>query len=43
MIFDCRFLRDPNWEDDLKNLNGTDTEVKNYLYKDKSWDHSIIV
>ena len=38
MIFDCRFLKNPNWEDDLKNLNGTDTEVKNYLYKDKSWD-----
>ena len=37
MIFDCRFLKNPNWEDDLKNLNGTDTEVKNYLYKDKSW------
>ena len=37
MIFDCRFLKNPNWEDDLKNLNGTDIEVKNYLYKDKSW------
>ena len=37
MIFDCRFLKNPNWEDDLKNLNGTDTEVKNYLYKDESW------
>ena len=22
----------------MKNLNGTDTEVKNYLYKDKSWE-----
>ena len=38
MIFDCRFLKNPNWEDNLKNLNGTDTEVKNYLYKDKSWE-----
>ena len=38
MIFDCRFLKNPNWEDDLKNLNGTDTDVKNYLYKDKSWE-----
>ena len=37
MIFDCRFLKNPNWENDLKNLNGTDTEVRNYLYKDKSW------
>ena len=38
MIFDCRFLKNPNWENDLKNLNGTDTEVKNYLHKDKSWE-----
>ena len=38
MIFDSRFLKNPNWEDSLKNLNGTDTEVKNYLYKDKSWE-----
>ena len=38
MIFDCRFLKNPNWEDHLKNLYGTDTEVKNYLYKDKSWE-----
>ena len=38
MIFDCRFLKNPNWEDDLKNLNGTDTKLKNYLYKDKSWE-----
>jgi UPF0042 nucleotide-binding protein len=37
MVFDCRFLKNPNWEDDLKNLNGTDAKVKNYLYKDKSW------
>ena len=37
MLFDCRFLKNPNWEDDLKNLNGTDDEVKNYLCKDESW------
>ena len=37
MIFDCRFLKNPNWVEDLKNLNGTDEAVKDYLNKDKSW------
>ena len=38
MIFDCRFLKNPNWEDGLKDLNGTDVEVKDYLRKDESWE-----
>ncbi len=37
MVFDCRFLKNPNWEDDLKDLNGTDVEVIDYLRKDESW------
>ena len=37
MVFDCRFLKNPNWEDGLKDLNGTDVEVKDYLGKDESW------
>ena len=37
MVFDCRFLKNPNWVEDLKNLNGTDEAVKKYLNKDKSW------
>ncbi len=37
MIFDCRFLKNPNWVEDLKNLNGTDEAVKKYLDKDESW------
>ena len=37
MIFDCRFLKNPNWVEHLKNLNGTDEAVKEYLNKDKSW------
>jgi len=37
MIFDCRFLKNPNWVEDLKNLNGTEEAVKEYLNKDKSW------
>ena len=38
MVFDCRFLKNPNWEDGLKDLNGTDVEVKDYLRKDESWE-----
>ncbi len=37
MIFDCRFLKNPNWVEGLKDLNGTDEAVKDYLNKDKSW------
>ena len=37
MVFDCRFLKNPNWVSSLKDLNGTDDEVKDYLRKDKSW------
>ena len=37
MVFDCRFLKNPNWVNGLKDLNGTDGEVKDYLHKDKSW------
>ena len=37
MIFDCRFLKNPNWVEGLKDLNGTDEAVKNYLNKDQSW------
>ena len=37
MVFDCRFLKNPNWVNGLKDLNGTNFEVKNYLHKDKSW------
>ena len=37
MIFDCRFLKNPNWVQGLKDLNGTDEAVKDYLNKDKSW------
>ena len=37
MVFDCRFLKNPNWVSGSKDLNGTDEEVKDYLRKDKSW------
>ena len=37
MFFDCRFLKNPNWVNGLKDLNGTDEKVKNFLHRDKSW------
>ena len=37
MVFDCRFLKNPNWVNGLKDLNGTDDQVKDFLKKDKSW------
>ena len=37
MVFDCRFLKNPNWVNDLKDLNGTDDKVKDFLNKDESW------
>ena len=37
MVFDCRFLKNPNWVNGLKDLNGTDDEVKDFLNKDESW------
>ena len=37
MIFDCRFLKNPNWVEGLKDLNGVDEAVKDYLNRDKSW------
>ena len=36
MVFDCRFLKNPNWVNDLKDLNGTDDEVKDFLNNDES-------
>ena len=37
MVFDCRFLKNPNWVSGLKDLHGADDEIKDYLHKDKSW------
>lgn len=34
MIFDCRFLRNPYWEPQLRPLNGRDPRVADYVSKD---------
>lgn len=38
MVFDCRFLRNPYWEETLRGLNGTDAQVAEYVAKDARYD-----
>ena len=33
-IFDCRFLRNPHWEEDLRSKDGRDAEVQSYIEAD---------
>lgn len=33
-VFDCRFLRNPHWEADLRPLDGRDPRVMDYIAKD---------
>lgn len=34
MVFDCRFLRNPHWDEMLRPLNGKDAAVAEYIQKD---------
>lgn len=34
MMFDCRFLNNPYWDESLRGLNGTDANVQNYVKSD---------
>ncbi|MEY8799647.1 RNase adapter RapZ [Leisingera sp. XS_AS12] len=34
MVFDCRFLTNPYWQPDLRQLNGTDAAVQDYVRAD---------
>ena len=38
LVFDCRFLRNPHWVDDLRPLTGVDPEVADYVAADKNFD-----
>jgi UPF0042 nucleotide-binding protein len=38
MVFDCRFLRNPYWEPELRPLNGTHPEVASYVTADKRFE-----
>ena len=37
MVFDCRFLKNPNWVETLKKSDGTKKDVSGYIRRDKSW------
>lgn len=37
MVFDCRFLRNPHWEPDLRSLTGLDEQVQDYVTADPSF------
>ncbi len=34
LVFDCRFLNNPHWEEDLRGLDGRDAPVAAYIEKD---------
>ncbi len=38
MAFDCRFLRNPHWEPDLRPFTGLDHQVADYVAADKRYD-----
>lgn len=38
MIFDCRFLRNPHWDEALRPLDGRDAAVQNYIRLDPRFD-----
>jgi len=37
LVFDVRFLRNPNWETSLKDLTGLDAEVQRYVQNDPAY------
>ena len=38
LVHDCRFLRNPYWDESLRSRNGTDSAVAAYVAKDSSFD-----
>ncbi|MDQ2095686.1 RNase adapter RapZ [Rhodalgimonas zhirmunskyi] len=38
MVFDCRFLRNPYWDEGLRGLNGMDSQVQAYVREDPRYD-----
>lgn len=38
MVFDCRFLRNPYWDPDLRSLNGLSAAVAEYVSQDQRFD-----
>lgn len=38
MTFDCRFLKNPHWDPELRGLTGRDEEVADYVAEDERFD-----
>ena len=38
MVLDCRFLHNPYWVRELRDLTGKNKEVADYLIRDKNWE-----
>ncbi len=38
MVFDCRFLKNPYWQPELRSLNGLSPEVSDYVVGDSRFD-----
>ena len=41
LVFDMRFLANPHWVDELRDLTGVDTPVRDYIAKDPAWADSM--
>ncbi len=41
LVFDMRFLANPHWVDELRDLTGKDSAVREYIASDPSWPDSI--
>ncbi|MFY0692802.1 MAG: RNase adapter RapZ [Paracoccaceae bacterium] len=37
MVFDCRFLRNPHWDRELRGLDGRDAKVEAYIMEDEKF------
>ncbi|HEV2748851.1 MAG TPA: RNase adapter RapZ [Allosphingosinicella sp.] len=40
-VFDMRFLRNPHWEDDLRELNGLDSSVCDFIRADEAYEDAL--
>jgi UPF0042 nucleotide-binding protein len=41
LVFDMRFLANPHWVDELRNLTGNDAPVRDYVAGDPAWPEAI--
>jgi len=39
IVFDCRFLRNPHWDADLRKMDGRDAQVVDYIAEDPKYEN----